>query len=132
MSTDQSRTETTRQVVQTLINAAKSGDDELLLSCYDDDIVVYEPSFLPYGGVYQGIEEFKGLWVQLVKYTDPSTIDMGPMIVDGERAVCQWTVKTRDPESECNMCEIYEVRNGKITEIRIFFNEAGSLISANK
>jgi hypothetical protein len=126
------QTDISRKVVLTMVNAAKDGNVELLLSCYADDLVVYEPSFLPYGGQYRGMKEFMGLWSELVKYMDPLSIKLGPMVADGDRVVCHWTVKTTSHDSECNMCESYVVRDEKITEIRIYFNELGSIISKIK
>ena len=132
MASDSSQTEASRKVVQTMVNSAASGDEKLLLSCFHDDLVVYEPSFLPYGGRYQGINGFIGLWAELVKYIDPRSLKLGALLADGERVVCHWTVKTANHDSECNMCESYVIRDGKIAEARIFFNELGSLTTLIK
>ena len=51
----------TREIVEDLYSAAVNGDMESFFAQLSDDLVLTEPGFLPYGGVYQGKEGMQAM-----------------------------------------------------------------------
>ena len=130
MSND-SITEQSRSIVKTLYEAAlKDGDYARAFSVLDPDLVVNEPSYLPYGGVTRGIDAFAKLFAVISGYMDIPGIQVQSLLADGNVVVAFLRGKTLDTGAELLLCERSVVRNGKIVEMTIYYHEAASLLKA--
>ncbi len=73
--TDLSETDLTtanRRLIVDMYAAAKAGDVDGFFSALSPEVVITEPSFLPYGGTYRGIDEFRALFGDVAKFLDMS------------------------------------------------------------
>src|SRR5262245_23963823 len=100
MSNDASKTEASRKAVQAMLDAAVAKDMPRFWKCFTDDVTIYEPSYLPYGGIHRGMAAFEKLFPELLKYTDITTLTLESMIADGDQVSCPWHVKTVNHDSE--------------------------------
>ncbi|MET8830705.1 nuclear transport factor 2 family protein [Streptomyces sp. NPDC004610] len=131
MSAASSPTERNRQVVLAMFAAANSGDLERVLSCLADDVTVYEPLFLPFGRVYRGKDEFFALAGELQKYLDLSAITVHYTIADGDRVAACVGVPDLTTGKLTRFIEQFTVRDDKIVENRLFYNEVGTLVGGS-
>jgi uncharacterized protein len=125
MTSDQGRE--TRRVVETLYRCGNSGDMAGALALVDDNVVLREPAFLPYGGTYKGIDGFIKAFSSVVDgYIDLPKLHVERLIVDGERAIGILRVPAFRG-GEVTFAEEFLVRNGKIVEITLYFHELASV-----
>ena len=115
-----------------MYDAVSAGDLEKFFSCLDKDIVIVEPSFLPYGGRYEGLTTFQALLPKLGQYLDVSSVKLESVVADGDIVVGFVRLKATKDGSDVRIAERTVVRNGKITEIKVFFFELGAVASEIK
>lgn len=128
MSSDSSRTEVTRSVIKTMYASSQAGDIDSFLGYLDkDNLVVLEPSFLPYGGEHHGVAGFQSLLAEAGKFIDVATITLESVVADGDIGVVFIRAKTADHGSEVRISERIVVRDGKVVEMRVYFHELGSM-----
>lgn len=123
MSTEQSRA-----LLKKLYTAVAEGDAVGALECLADDVVIHEPPFLPYGGVYRGKEEFAGLFLKLASLYDLSRVRTDYLVADGDRVFGVLRMPDLRTGEDAVVAERSIVRNGVVTDIMIFFHEAQSLV----
>lgn len=58
MSTNSALTEESKRVVTAMYDAGVRGDFAGVMSQMDENLIVYEPPFLPYGGLTKGSPTF--------------------------------------------------------------------------
>ena len=129
VSTRQAQTEASRELVQTMYDAAIHGETERFLACLADDLVVIEPSFLPYGGVHHGIDGFLALFAEVGEYLDLGALQLSGLVADGEEVVAFLRVRSVKDRSEVQIAERSIVRDGKIVEMKVMFHELGGLLA---
>lgn len=124
MQYDQQQGIQTRQVVEDLFRCGKEGDIDRLMELLDENVVVFEPPFLPYGGKYEGRDGFIQLFTLIQeKYFDDSKMQVQYVAVEGPHAV----VINHAPGyrgEEVVLAEEMLVRDGKVVEIRIYLHQA--------
>ena len=122
-------TEHTRQVITAMYAAEKAGDTESLFAVIDDDVVIREPSFLPYGGVYSGSADVQRLFGVVAQTYDLSSMQVDRIAADGVHAFAFIRLSTADGRGEVDMVEVSTLRNGLVVEIAVYMHDAGSLIA---
>ena len=132
MSSNPAVTEASRKVVQTMYSSALSGDQAAFIGCLDENLVVSEPAFLPYGGKHLGVAGFVALFADVGKIMDVSTITVDSLVADGDVVVAFIRVKTVADGSVVKIAERSVVKNGKIVTMDIYFHELASLINIIK
>ena len=112
----------TVEAVQDLYAAALALDTEKALSYLHPDIVVREPSFLPYGGVHRGLVEFGQLFTALMAVIDLPTIRVQSVITDGTTAVArlEGTLCSGEP---VEILEVWTKRDGRFATLQVFWFE---------
>jgi hypothetical protein len=109
-----------------MYESALAGDLAGMFESLDEQVVVYEPSFLPYGGVTRGHQDFQKLLVTLSGYISLPTLKVDSLVADGDVVVAFLSAST--PKGEpLSLCERSVVRAGRIVEMRIFYHEGGDL-----
>ncbi|HKP44061.1 nuclear transport factor 2 family protein [Mycobacterium sp.] len=132
MTLQQSLTEQNRAIVEAMYAAVMAGDVDGLFAHFSDDIVVSEPPFLPYGKVCHGKEEFLHLFPIVGKYLDVAHVKVHHVIADGERVVGCIGIPDRASGVLTHMLEQFTLRDGKVTEIQLFYYDAGTMTELPK
>lgn len=123
-------TEASKQKVLEMYAAASSGNLAGALACMADDIVVIEPPYLPYGGIYRGKAEFQKLFALIGEHGDLSTVKMNYAVAEGDKVFVSLGFVDRKTGKRMDLVEQSIVRDGKIVEMKIFYFDAGSMIEA--
>lgn len=126
-----SLTEQTRAVARAFYDAIIAGDTKGFIAVSAEDMVVHQPSFLPYGKTYRGRDTFVGLFDTFAKYYDLTRIRCDHLVVDGERAFGVMRVPVLTNGQDVLFAEQVVVRDGKVAELRIFVHEAQTMIGAS-
>ena len=132
MSNSDSLSSRNREFVRRMYAAAGEGDMEFLLSCMHEDVVVVEPSFLYYGGRYEGRDAFVNLLEVIGRNLDVASVTIDSVIADGETVVVFFhcnSAGSSDVADQVHIAERLTVRNNKVVEVSIYFHELGLLKS---
>lgn len=113
--------------VETFLGDVKAGNLEGALALLDPGVVVDEPASLPFGGLHHGPDGFVGgLITVLVRMAD-FTVERFAVLDAGDTAVARLDVCFSDRASgrtlSTRLTEIYEVREGLITSIDVFYKD---------
>lgn len=119
--------EATLAVAKQMYDAVGAGDLEGVLACLSEDVVVREPSFLPYGGVYRGIAEFSGMFPKAAELLDVTQLTVDRLIASGDRVVCFLRIRDRATGKDVVVAEESRVTQGKIVEITVYYHDAQSI-----
>ena len=76
---------------------ARRGDLEGLMASVADDVVIVEPSFLPYGGEYRGKEGMAAVFGEVAKVLDPAGMSLEHLVAGGDTVYA----KIRVPAALC-------------------------------
>lgn len=123
-------TSPSKQKVLEMYTAAGGGDFAGAMACMADDITVTEPSYLPYGGIYRGKQEFQALLGRINEYADLATITLLYVVAEDDKVFVALQMKDRKTGGLLQLVEQSIVRDGKIVEMKIFYLDAGSMIEA--
>jgi uncharacterized protein len=121
------QTSASRKIVEDMYAAGSAGDFEGFFARVSTHVVVKEPAFLPYGGTYRGIDEFKALVGKVAAVLDLRTLTVERLIADGDHVVALVRVSTVDGD-EVRLSELSIVRDGSVAEMEIFFHDGANLI----
>ena len=132
MSEATSLTERNRAVVEGMFAAANKGDIEGVFSYLSDDVTVIEPHFMPFGKTYYGKEGFYELAQILPNYLDVSSITVHYTLADGDRVAACIGIADIATGKLTHFIEQFTVKDGKIIENRLFYNDAGTLVDKPK
>ena len=128
MSTTTDETATNQALMEGMYNAAIAGDFEAVLACLDPSLVVNEPGFLPYGGVYEGIAAFAGMIPQVAELMDLTQMKIDRFIAQGDRVIGIIRMPDRRTGENVLLAEESVIRDGKVVEINVYYNDAQTLI----
>ncbi|MFE7418062.1 nuclear transport factor 2 family protein [Rhodococcus sp. NPDC057529] len=126
-----SQTEQTRTIVERLYAAGAAGDVEGVLSSLAEDVVVNEPSYLPWGGTYTGHEQFLGLFGTLMQNLDLTKLKIKYTVADNDKCFVTFHAPDISSGKDVYIAEQSTVRDGKIIEMTIFYNEQTFATSPN-
>ncbi|HTK64324.1 MAG TPA: nuclear transport factor 2 family protein [Pseudonocardia sp.] len=132
MTTTESLTEKNRAIVEKLYAAASSGDLGAIAPLLADDIVVDEPSYLPYGKLYRGKEEFAGLLGMIGQFLDLTKVQVNYTIADGDRVAACLGIPDVTTGEMTHFIEQSTLRDGQIVEMKLFYYDAQSMIGKPK
>lgn len=132
MSTAMSLTEQNRAVVLGMFEAANRSDIEGVFSFLSEDVTVIEPLFMPFGKIYHGKEGYLELAGILPNYLDISSITVHYTIADGDRVAACVGIADVTTGELTQFIEQFTIKDGKIVENRVFYNDAGTLVDKPK
>jgi ketosteroid isomerase-like protein len=116
-----SRTEQTRYLVSEFYRIACGiGSTLAMADLIHPDIVIEEPSFFFHHGVHRGVQAMQAISPMVGELLDRNSIEMKSIIADGDKAVAVFTVEIRDTRDVALIAEYWEVRDGKLSLLRIF------------
>ena len=120
------------EIVVRLEQAMAKGDLKTAFADIDQDLVLYEPSSLPWGGTHRGHEAMMEAMQKLPIYWD----FVGPPHIEARDAGDQIVMKLRFPvrskktgvSLDMEMVEFYKLVDGKVTEIKIFWYDTAAYL----
>lgn len=119
-------------VVRAVLEAMGRGDLEGLLASLHEDLEVHEPPGLPYGGVYKGREGLQQILVQAAPLLDATTLQVGSIVSDGDRAFAQISLRTAGTGELVEALEEYTVTEGLVSKIRVFMWDPTAVVRAKE
>ena len=123
-------TEQNRRLMQGIYDAVSAGDLDGVFNRLADDVVIREPEFLPYGGVYRGKEHFGDVVGKIAKTYDMTQIKADYIVADGERVIGVLRMPDLATGEDVLVAEESIIRDGKVVQMTVFVHDAQSLISA--
>ena len=114
---------TTRRVVEELFECGKIADIEGIRALLDENVVVYEPPFLPYGGKYEGRDAFIELFALVQEYFEDTKMTPQYIAVEGPHAVVINHIPGKRGEKVV-LAEEMLVKGGKVVEVRIYVHQS--------
>lgn len=125
-----SSTEASRSIVEKMYAAGTAGDIPGMMACLSENLVVHEPPFLPYGGDHHGHDGFVQLFETINSYLDMTQVKVDRMVADGPWVVAVMRIPDRKTGNDVLLSDELHVSDGIITELRIYFHDAQSLVPA--
>jgi len=125
-------TEVNRAIIESFYAAGLRGDIETMDSFLADDVVIYEPPYLPFGGEYRGKGGLSAIYAAVAQLADVTQFKVHYVLVDGDRAVAVGGFPVNDTGQFTHFAEETRLVGGKIVEIRIYYHDAQSLLGAAK
>jgi uncharacterized protein len=116
-----STTETTRAALERMYAAAQGADMATLASLMHPQVRVDEPSFLPYGGTYTGLDEFAAVFTEAAKVLDMPKLCIHSITAEDENAFAMVTVPLVNSAQTISIVEHWTVADGLITTGRIYW-----------
>jgi ketosteroid isomerase-like protein len=127
---DTELTTANRRLLVDMYAAAKAGDVAGFFSALSPEVVIKEPTFLPYGGTYRGIDEFRALFGDVAKFLDMSSLTVDRIVADGDHAFGLIRLSTTSGDREVRLAELSILREGKVAEMEIFVHDGAGLLGA--
>jgi ketosteroid isomerase-like protein len=119
-------------VVQAFFDALRSGNPAALAAHLSDEVVVVEPSSLPYGGTTTSRDAFFEKVLGWVDQRASFRLETAEVFGDGERLAGHFTATlTARGNGETfflNQAELYDVTDGVISNIEVFPHDTPGLI----
>jgi ketosteroid isomerase-like protein len=114
-------TEQTRYLVSEFYRIATGAGATLTMAdLIHPDIVVEEPSFFFHHGIHRGVQAMQAISPMVGELLDRNSIKMKSIIADGDKAVATFTVEIIDTRDVALIAEYWEVREGKLSLLRMF------------
>jgi predicted SnoaL-like aldol condensation-catalyzing enzyme len=117
-----------KQLIKDMYEAATAMRVDEFQAYLDDKVIAEEPSFLPYGGRYEGKEKVLELLAEIATHLDNSSFTIDSLVADGANVMVLIRIKTLKDRSELQIAEHFVVENDKVTSIKIYIHELGSLV----
>ncbi|ORA10374.1 nuclear transport factor 2 family protein [Mycobacterium arosiense] len=128
MTATESQTAQSRSIVEQFYDAGLRGDIETMMGFLSDDVVIYEPAFLAYGGKYRGKQGLQAIYEKVLQVTDVMQLKVHYFVVDGDRALAIAGFPVNGTEDYTLFAEESRLVDGKIVEIRLYYYEPQSLL----
>ncbi|QLL06492.1 nuclear transport factor 2 family protein [Mycobacterium vicinigordonae] len=117
-------------VVNMFLSAFAAGDIEAAVNCLDSKCLVNEAHGLPFSGTYVGQEGFLSLLGAMSADLDASVdkievLDSGDSVVG--RIALTFVAKTSGDKLATTGVDIYQVRDGKIVDIDVYYKDPGAV-----
>jgi uncharacterized protein len=125
-------TQENRRIVQAMYEAGARGEIERVVAFLDESVVIFEPPYLPYGGIYRGRDGFRHLLGEISKYLDLSKLTVDYLVADHERVFGVLRARDRNGGQEVLLAEQSTLRAGKVIEMRIFYFDAATLVDQKR
>jgi ketosteroid isomerase-like protein len=117
-----------RALMADMYASAVAGDFPAVLACLADDLVVHEPGYLPYGGVYRGVEAFAAMIPKVMERLDLAAMTVDRLIAEGDRVFGVIRMPDRRTGDDILLAEESLIRDGKVVEITVYYNDAQSMV----
>lgn len=86
-----------------------------------DSMVVYEPSSLPFGGIYRGLKAFEQFYPKVREFYDFTQFALQSVYADSDKVFAISNARIAHTENSILLCEQFTFQQGKIIEVRLYF-----------
>ena len=131
MTGDNSLTEKNRAIAEAMYKAGIAQDYEGFMEGLSDDLVIDEPDFLPYRGIYHK-KDFLSLMEKINRFMDLSKITLHYLIADGDRVAACLGIPDTTTGELTHFLEQCTFRDGKIVELKLFYYNPCTMIGQPK
>ncbi|HEY1604829.1 MAG TPA: nuclear transport factor 2 family protein [Allosphingosinicella sp.] len=90
----------------------------------DPDLVMYEPAWLPFGGTYRGLDDFKRFYGKVRNFYDFETWKLIDVVADGEIVFSTSQVRVAGRDTTMHIAERFRFSGAILAEVRIFVCDA--------
>lgn len=121
-----------RAIVERFLHAAREKDIAALQALAAPDIRVLEAASLPYGGEHVGLDAFLALTRRVFRQLGVTELRVERIIGEEDLVVVLATIRGTPPGMapfEMPITEIWQVRGGRIREIRPFYLDTHLLLA---
>ena len=112
----------TKQQIRDAIEAAVRGEADAFLGLLHPHVEVHEPSYLPYGGHYRGVDSVLPVIAEAAKVVDFATLDLESIIADEERVAVVETASLTGSGQKVKVIEYWQLEDGLIRQIDVFWS----------
>jgi hypothetical protein len=84
------------------------------------EMVVREPSSLPFGGTYKGLDAFEEFYPEVLKFYDFSKFELQQVYGDGDDVFAIIKAGIANTNDSLLLCEHITFKEGKIGEVQLF------------
>lgn len=112
----------TKQQIKDAIEAACRGEPDAFLGLLHPQVEVHEPSYLPFGGHYRGIDSVVPVIVEVSKLIDLDTLSLQSITADEDRVVVLETVSLTGNGQKVKVIEHWQLEDGLAREIDVFWS----------
>lgn len=88
-----------------------------------EDMIVHEPSSLPFGGTYKGIEAFEKFYPEVRKFYDFSRFELINVYAEGDAVFAIIKAGIANTADSILLCEHFTFKEGKIIEVRLYLHD---------
>jgi hypothetical protein len=116
------------------LDALTSGDEASFWSIFDEGVVFYEASCLPYGGVHQGLEATKQAFAHMGQVFSSMKADLEGVLATRDIAILYQTINFRVRDNgntgTLPVAELFRFRDGKVVEWRAHYFDSAMVARA--
>jgi ketosteroid isomerase-like protein len=125
------------EVVSRLFRAIEQRDGVAALAAWDDEAVISEPSFLPYGGQYrgrQGVVRHAERWLETWdRLQGENERPLRAVFLDADdHVVAVWRLRATREDGNvlaARVVGVYRVSDGKIDAAQMFYSDRAAIVS---
>jgi ketosteroid isomerase-like protein len=118
------------EIVEAAYAAIGRGDMQGFVAALDEQIELSEPACLPYGGVARGLREVLSMLGRAAPYLDSSKMAVERVFGSGDQVAAVLRIPLRDGSGEAEIAEHWRLRDGKATELRVYWSDPSILVAA--
>jgi ketosteroid isomerase-like protein len=108
--------------IREVIEGACNGQLDGFLGLLHPEVEVHEPSYLPYGGHYEGVDAVLPVMAEAAKVVDFPTLKLHSITADEDRVALVETVKLLGTGEEVRVSEHWQLVDGLIRQIDVFWS----------
>lgn len=119
-----SHAESNKAFMQELLSQAKKLDE--FPDHVAPDLVIYQPTSLPFGGTYHGLSELQRIYPQIGAFYDFSRFELLGLYADGDTVFASIKIGVAGSTSVIYLAEKWTFRGTQVTEIRVHVCQSSS------
>jgi ketosteroid isomerase-like protein len=124
-------TEQNRAIAEAMYKAGIAQDYEGFMAGLADDLVINEPDFLPYRGIFYK-KDFLSLMEKINRFMDLSNITLHYLIADGDRVAACLGIPDQSTGELTHFLEQCTFRDGKVVDIKLFYYNPCTMMTQPK
>jgi len=121
-----------RDIVESLLTAARNGDFETVVNLTHPECRIVEADSLPYGGVYEGPEAYKDLILDLLDAWEDVEITPTNVVSSGVDTIVRMeftgSATATDEMLTIPILESYRVKDGLVKNVEVFYRDTAKVL----
>jgi len=111
-----------------MYSSVAAGDHGTAMNLLSPDLVINEPSFFSYGGVYRGLSGMQDLMGRFGQLADMSGLQVERLVADDDHVFAVLRIPALGGDDEILLAEESVIRDEKIICINVYAHEARPLL----